>query len=72
MCSLCLFYSVHVFTLFILQCTCVHFVYFRDSWGRIQCQVVAIDALVFRDYKSQFTPFNVKRELDKVGFLSYF
>ena len=31
------------------------------------CQVVAIDALVFRDYKSQFTPYKVKRELNKVG-----
>ncbi|KAL4240563.1 hypothetical protein ACF0H5_001355 [Mactra antiquata] len=37
----------------------------RDSWGRIKCEVVAIDALVIREYKSQFLPGMVKRELSK-------
>lgn len=42
----------------------------RDSWGRIKCEVVAIDALQFYDFKSQFTQKMVKRELNKayVGF----
>ena len=39
---------------------------YRDSWGRICCEVVAIDALVIHDYKAQFKPFIVKRELNKV------
>lgn len=42
----------------------------RDSWGRICCEVVAIDALVIHDYKTQFQQYMVKRELNKayVGF----
>ncbi|WAQ96761.1 PARG-like protein [Mya arenaria] len=43
-----------------------------DAWGRIQCEVVAIDALVIHDHKSQFRLEMVKRELSKAycGFLS--
>lgn len=37
----------------------------RDSWGRIKCEVTAIDALVIHDYKSQFQLGMVKRELNK-------
>lgn len=38
----------------------------RDSWGRRQVQLTAIDALVFRRYaKSQFKPGLVHRELNK-------
>ncbi|KAK3580069.1 hypothetical protein CHS0354_001021, partial [Potamilus streckersoni] len=37
----------------------------RDQWGRIYCEVVAIDALVFRNYKSQFNHDFVLRELSK-------
>lgn len=45
----------------------------RDSWGRICCEVVAIDALVIHDHKAQFQQYMVKRELNKayVGFHSY-
>ncbi|KAL3877139.1 hypothetical protein ACJMK2_034889 [Sinanodonta woodiana] len=37
----------------------------RDKWGRIYCEVVAIDALVFRNYKNQFQHHLVLRELNK-------
>lgn len=45
----------------------------RDSWGRICCEVVAIDALVIHDHKSQFQQHLVKRELNKAfaGFYSH-
>ena len=39
---------------------------YRDSWGRICCEVVAIDALVIHDHKAQFQQYMVKRELNKV------
>ncbi|XP_052262139.1 poly(ADP-ribose) glycohydrolase-like [Dreissena polymorpha] len=44
----------------------------RDIWGRIQCEVVAIDALVIYDHKSQFKMGSVMRELNKAycGFAS--
>ena len=39
----------------------------RDSLGRLCCEVVAIDALVFRnDYNRQFKKQSVLRELNKV------
>ena len=41
-------------------------IYCRDSWGRLMCEVVAIDALVFRSYKEQFGESMVQRELNKV------
>ena len=41
--------------------------FYRDSWGRICCEVVAIDALVIHDYKVQFQQYMVKRELNKVN-----
>ncbi|XP_045214915.2 poly(ADP-ribose) glycohydrolase-like isoform X2 [Mercenaria mercenaria] len=37
----------------------------RDSWGRIKCEVTAIDALVIHDFKAQFQQGTVKRELNK-------
>ncbi|XP_060551967.1 poly(ADP-ribose) glycohydrolase-like isoform X2 [Ruditapes philippinarum] len=37
----------------------------RDSWGRIKCEVTAIDALVIHDFRSQFQVATVKRELNK-------
>lgn len=40
---------------------------FRDSWGRLQCEVVAIDALVIRYYTDQFLGHMVRRELNKVS-----
>ena len=44
----------------------------RDSWGRRQVQVVAIDALVFHGRTSQFKPGLMCRELNKAytGFMS--
>ena len=38
----------------------------RDPWGRRCTEVVAIDALVIRSYKTQFGSRNVMRELNKV------
>lgn len=39
----------------------------RDSLGRLCCEVVAIDALVFHnDYNRQFKKQSVLRELNKV------
>ncbi|KAI4901043.1 hypothetical protein NFI96_034317 [Prochilodus magdalenae] len=42
----------------------------RDEWKRRYCQIVAIDALSFRDPREQYTKDNIKRELNKayVGF----
>ncbi|XP_072515477.1 poly(ADP-ribose) glycohydrolase [Salminus brasiliensis] len=42
----------------------------RDKWKRRFCQIVAIDALHFRDFREQYTETNVMRELNKayVGF----
>ena len=34
----------------------------RDSWGRRETQVVAIDALVFHSYEAQFEPGGEKRK----------
>ena len=43
-----------------------------DSWGRKTTQVVAIDALVFRNHWAQFQPDLLQRELNKAyaGFMS--
>ncbi|XP_036450844.1 poly(ADP-ribose) glycohydrolase isoform X2 [Colossoma macropomum] len=42
----------------------------RDEWKRRYCQIVAIDALSFKDPREQYTEENLKRELNKayVGF----
>ncbi|XP_076876833.1 poly(ADP-ribose) glycohydrolase isoform X2 [Brachyhypopomus gauderio] len=42
----------------------------RDLWKRRYCQIVAIDALSFKDPREQYTRDNLKRELNKayVGF----
>ncbi|KAI4901044.1 hypothetical protein NFI96_034318, partial [Prochilodus magdalenae] len=42
----------------------------RDEWKRRFCQIVAIDAISFRDPREQYTKDNIKRELNKayVGF----
>ncbi|CAH1794556.1 unnamed protein product [Owenia fusiformis] len=37
----------------------------RDAWGRVNTEVVAIDALVFHQYNDQFKTGLVKRELNK-------
>ena len=44
----------------------------RDSWGRRQVQLVALDALVFHGLRTQFKPENVQRELNKAycGFMN--
>ncbi|XP_065838087.1 poly(ADP-ribose) glycohydrolase-like isoform X2 [Oscarella lobularis] len=44
----------------------------RDAWGRLCTQIVAIDALVFPSYLSQFRPGFIRRELNKAfcGFSS--
>ena len=36
-----------------------------DSWERLFCEVVAIDALVIRCYPDQFLSHMVRRELNK-------
>ena len=38
---------------------------YSDSWGRLFCEVVAIDALVIRCYPDQFLSHMVRRELNK-------
>ncbi|XP_037403547.1 poly(ADP-ribose) glycohydrolase isoform X1 [Pygocentrus nattereri] len=42
----------------------------RDEWKRRYCQIVALDALSFKDPREQYTEQNLKRELNKayVGF----
>ncbi|XP_026875843.2 poly(ADP-ribose) glycohydrolase isoform X1 [Electrophorus electricus] len=42
----------------------------RDEWKRRYCQIVAIDALSFKDPREQYTKENIRRELNKayVGF----
>ncbi|XP_066506640.1 poly(ADP-ribose) glycohydrolase isoform X2 [Hoplias malabaricus] len=42
----------------------------RDEWKRRYCQIIAIDALSFKNPKEQYTEENIKRELNKafVGF----
>ena len=40
---------------------------YRDSWGRICCEVVAIDALVIHDYKAQFQQYLSLRYRDSWG-----
>ncbi|KAL6472400.1 hypothetical protein MHYP_G00185880 [Metynnis hypsauchen] len=42
----------------------------RDEWKRRYCQIVALDALSFKDPRDQYTEENLKRELNKayVGF----
>lgn len=44
----------------------------RDSWGRRQVQVVAMDALMFTNPKSQYAPLKMRRDLNKAfcGFQS--
>ncbi|XP_038639175.1 poly(ADP-ribose) glycohydrolase isoform X2 [Scyliorhinus canicula] len=37
----------------------------RDAWQRRNTEIVAIDALPFRRYLDQFSPCNVKREINK-------
>ncbi|XP_064610813.1 poly(ADP-ribose) glycohydrolase-like [Liolophura sinensis] len=37
----------------------------RDEWGRRRTEVVAIDAMVIRNYSDQFKAWCVKREMDK-------
>ncbi len=39
--------------------------FFRDSWGRKLCHVVAMDAIAFHNRSSQYTLKNMKRELIK-------
>lgn len=41
----------------------------RDSSGRLECSIVAIDALSFRVPNSQYLPQHISRELNKVTFL---
>lgn len=38
----------------------------RDSWGRLNTKIVAIDAHVFRCYTDQLEAGLLKRELNKV------
>lgn len=52
-------------TLFTIhKCIC-----FRDDWQRRCTEIVAIDALPFRNYLEQFHPEGIERELNKVLFL---
>ncbi|XP_059802687.1 poly(ADP-ribose) glycohydrolase isoform X1 [Hypanus sabinus] len=37
----------------------------RDAWQRHHTEIVAIDALPFRHYQDQFSPHNIKREINK-------
>ncbi|XP_033644445.1 poly(ADP-ribose) glycohydrolase-like isoform X1 [Asterias rubens] len=37
----------------------------RDSWGRKETEIVALDALVFRNFSDQFKPQLLRRELNK-------
>ncbi|XP_072050769.1 poly(ADP-ribose) glycohydrolase-like [Amphiura filiformis] len=37
----------------------------RDKWGRIETEIVALDALVFHSYAAQFKPELIRRELNK-------
>lgn len=43
----------------------------RDNWGRLQTEVVAIDAKHYTTYSEQFSPPHLKRDLDKAfcGFM---
>lgn len=41
---------------------------FRDEWQRRYTEIVAIDALQFRNFLEQFRPEKVNRELNKVFF----
>ena len=66
--------------LFFIRCealvqTCYYFrniLLFRDSWGRVWSQVVAIDAIFFRDPFDQYRMEMIDRELNKafMGFSS--
>lgn len=40
---------------------------FRDGWQRRCTEIVAIDALRFRNFLEQFHPEKINRELNKVG-----
>ena len=44
-----------------------YILFFRDSWGRLHTEVVAIDAKPRIGYTAQFSPGHIKRELEKVG-----
>ena len=41
---------------------------FRDRWGRLYTEIVAMDAHVFHIYAQQFSSSMLKRELNKVNF----
>ncbi|XP_062926484.1 poly(ADP-ribose) glycohydrolase isoform X2 [Mobula hypostoma] len=43
----------------------------RDAWQRHHTEIVAIDALPFRYYQEQFSPDNIKREINK-AFCGFF
>ncbi|XP_072138926.1 poly(ADP-ribose) glycohydrolase isoform X2 [Mobula birostris] len=43
----------------------------RDAWQRHHTEIVAIDALPFRHYQEQFSPDNIKREINK-AFCGFF
>lgn len=43
----------------------------RDEWRRRCTEIVAIDALYFKDFLKQFHPDIINRELNKVIFASF-
>ncbi len=53
----------------IMTSTLSYWFNFRDSWGRLHCEIVAIDALVIRCYPDQFLNHMVRRELNKVNMI---
>lgn len=64
------YFSIDIGTLLLIYCKLSHFhfypCFFRDQWGRLHTEIVAMDAHVFHIYAHQFEPSMLKRELNKV------
>ena len=52
--------------LFQIQVLTMIYLYFRDDWGRLYCEVVALDAQKFRNSSDQYKHHIIRRELNKV------
>lgn len=53
-------------------CKNMSFICSRDGWQRRCTEIVAIDALQFRNFLEQFRPERINRELNKVALLAFF